>query len=150
MKLYDLQQAIAKFLTEDEVLVKHNCKVLAENKGDVLNEIQSIVDRLGCAALVLTPSFVAKGTNTKPPDGTATIVVQVFESPPLNRGKANRITALEAAERIAFILQCEWIKDANGNGIACPSLETIRLDSAQDILSCSVSFKVLTRLDGKI
>jgi hypothetical protein len=74
MKLHALQQAAADFLSADETLVKHNVKVLAENKGDILNQIDALVSQLGCMALVHAPGFVATGTDTAPPVGVATLV----------------------------------------------------------------------------
>ena len=144
MKLFALQQSIAETLKNDPVLIKHNCEVHAENKGDILNEILSLVAQLGCCALVHTPRLKGNATNSMRPTGMATAVVQVFEEPLFNRGKANRITALDAAERVAVALHRHTLPK-----IGVLVFDTIWGDAAGDTLSYSVTFNILLDLDGE-
>ena len=143
MKLHALQLAIAETLNRDAFLAQHNVAVLAENKGDVIKTVEAEVARLGCCALVLTPHFKSAATDTLRPLGNATAVVQVFESPLLNRGKANRATALDAAERVACALHRRALP-----GVGVLVFESLAGNAAGGTLDYAVAFTIKLDLDG--
>lgn len=141
MKLSTLQNAVAALLRDSEELVKNNVAVLAENKGDVFAEINLALAKLSCCALVLTPRFKSTATDSAFPVGYASVVVQVFEKPLLNRGKASRVTALDAAEIIIAFLHQREVKDTAGRHVTRLVCEELAAENAGDTLAINVHFK---------
>jgi hypothetical protein len=83
------------------LLAENNVACLSENKGDIADAIDQAIAKSGICAIVVTPLFRADSEASRSIVGTADIVIQVFETPTLNRTQANHITALDAAEYIA-------------------------------------------------
>ena len=104
MTLSNLQLAVVEVLSRDPWLVKRNATVLAEDKGNIIAYLQNNLAKLGVAVVVSTPRLAGDTPDSFIPTGNSDVVVSCFETPLLNRGVANRTTALNAAERVACVL----------------------------------------------
>ena len=113
MTLKQLQLEIAKALNADEALVQGGCRAFAEDTHDVVQEVAAQLQQAGGVALVvLTPSAEREGYS---PDGLPAridgLAVAAVEIPALNRLDPSRMTALQAAQRAAHLLDgrtLEW------------------------------------------
>lgn len=85
-------------------LAEAGFECLAENKGDIAAAVEAAVARSGACAMVATPSFKSESEASRSVVGTADVIVQVFETPAVNRARAGAISALDAAELIAAAL----------------------------------------------
>ena len=104
MTLSNLQLAVVEVLSRDPWLVKRNATVLAEDKGNIFAAIQTALQKMRLAVVVSTPRLAGDAPDSFIPTGNSDVVVSCFETPLLNRGVANRTTALNAAERVACVL----------------------------------------------
>ena len=113
MTLKQLQLEIAKALNADATLLNGGCKAFAEDTHDVVQEVAAQLQQDGGVALVvLTPSAEREGYS---PEGLPAridgLAVAAVEIPALNRLDPSRMTALQAAQRAAHLLDgrtLEW------------------------------------------
>ena len=113
MTLKQLQLEIAKALNADEALMQGGCKAFAEDTHDVVQEVAAQLQQAGGVALVvLTPSAERNGHSPKGlPARIDGLAVAAVEIPALNRLDPSRMTALQAAQRAAHLLDgrtLEW------------------------------------------
>ena len=98
--LVPLQSKIAEILRAREEIAKSPAiEVVEENKGDLNAQVAAAVSRLGIVVTVQTPGL---GVDPEHPRGVqATIVVEIQENVPINRGPSgSKRTWLELAEAI--------------------------------------------------
>lgn len=113
MTLKELQLEIAERLNADEALLRGGCRAFAEDAHDVVQEVATHLHEAGGVALVvLTPSAEREGFH---PDGLPAridgLAVAAVEIPAVNRLDPARLTALQAAQRVAGLLDgsdLEW------------------------------------------
>jgi hypothetical protein len=99
---------------------------LAENKGDIIAAIDSAIAQVGICALVVTPTFKADSEASRRIVGTIDVVVQVFETPAVNRTRAGYLTALDTAELIATTLN---LLQAGENTLVFRSIDTATVNN---------------------
>ena len=104
MTLPSLQVALLEVLARDPWLKKRDVAVLAEDKGNIIAEVDTKVQQLGLVAVITTPGLRGDAPDSPEATGNSDVYITCFENPLLNRNKANRTTALNAAERIACVL----------------------------------------------
>ena len=106
MTLKELQLEIAERLNADETLLRGGCRAFAEDSHDVVQEVATHLHEAGGVALVvLTPSAERNGCSPKGlPARIDGLAVAAVEVPALNRLDPSRMTALQAAQRAAHLL----------------------------------------------
>lgn len=104
--LSGIQSAVLDLLRSSSCarLAEAGFECLAENKGDIAAAVDAAVARVGACAMVATPSFKSESEASRAIVGTADVIVQVFETPAVNRSRAGFLTALDAAELVAAAL----------------------------------------------
>lgn len=105
--LLDLQDDVCEVLNADEYLAQGGCKAFAEDKANVFAEVEMQLDSLGAVAItVMTPVGKAQGSRKESgiPLEIPALVIQCQEAPALNREVPGHITALQAAQHIALVL----------------------------------------------
>lgn len=113
MNLSALQSAVSAALALDAQLVAASVVCLAQNKRDIVGEINERVAKIGICALALTPSHAAEGASSCGPFGTLSVAVRVIENPVVNRRRAVHLTAIDAAEHIGCILHMVSFSEAS-------------------------------------
>ncbi len=113
MTLKEVQLKIAERLNADETLLHGGCKAFAEDSHDVVQEVATHLHEAGGVALVvLTPSADREGFHPSGlPSRLDGLAVAAVEFPAVNRLDASRMTALQAAQRVAHLLDgrdLEW------------------------------------------
>ena len=113
MTLKELQLKIAESLNADETLLRGGCRAFAEDTHNVVQEVATHLQQAGGVALVvLTPSAERNGFSKKGlPARLDGVAVSAVEVPALNRLDPSRMTALQAAQRVAHLLDgrtLEW------------------------------------------
>ena len=141
MNLSTLQKTVAKLLKDCPVLVRHNVEPLAEDKGNIFADIKLALAKVSCCAVVLSPRFKSSATDAQKPLGAATLVVQIFEMPALNRGKANRLTALNAAEAVAVFLHHRPVVTVANKEVTRLVFDEFYTETAGGALAVNVVFK---------
>lgn len=123
MNLKELQLEIAERLNADETLAQGGCRAFAEDSHDVVLEVENHLRQAqGVSLVVLTPSAERNGCSPKGlPAALESLAVAAVEIPALNRLDLSHLTALQAAQRVAHLL--------DGRELAWRSL---RQDSAPD------------------
>lgn len=106
MTLKELQLKIAEALNADETLMQGGCRAFAEDSHDVVQEVATHLHEVGGVALVvLTPSADRNGCSPKGlPASIESLAVAAIEIPAVNRLDPSRMTALQAAQRVAHLL----------------------------------------------
>jgi hypothetical protein len=90
-------------IAQNEWLASRHVTAIPESRADAAAAIDAAYAMFGLSALVMTPSFVASGSQEDGQvPGNATVVVQVAEIPAINRASAGHATALAAAQRIGI------------------------------------------------
>lgn len=105
--LLEMQDDIATALNHDEWLVQGGCEAYAEDKSDTLQKLGIKLQETGGVAItILTPVGKAQGSRNVNgiPMELPAVVVQCQEVPVHNREVPGNITALQAAQHIAFVL----------------------------------------------
>lgn len=116
MKIKELQQQVADLLNGEETLVQGGCTALAEDAASIAYNVEKALNQGGVALVVVTPRFTRAGDGGGPGIPVdATIAVQCVEKPQLNREIPGHLTALDAAEAVAFAL--------DGDEVALESIE---------------------------
>ena len=113
MTLGELQLQIAAILNADETLRQGGCRAFAEDSHDVVLAVEKHLQQDGGVALVvLTPSAERNGCSPRGlPARLDGVAVSAVEIPALNRLDPTRMTALQAAQRAARLLDgrtLEW------------------------------------------
>ena len=138
--LLEYQIAIAAALNADETLRQGGCTALAEDSKDLLFEVARCVDEQGEVAIVVTtPEAERLGDD----DGAIAVEIPALEivcveKPGVNRTRDNAATALQAAQRVARVLDS-------------PELHFLRIRQESDdragTLSAIASFQTSATLD---
>jgi hypothetical protein len=102
--LSDLQTEITALIAADAALAAARLSAVAQNRKDVVGEVNERVAKIGICAIVITPKARADGAAACGPLVSIEAVVRVAEKPVVNRARAGHVTALDAAERIAVLL----------------------------------------------
>lgn len=139
--LLEYQLAIAAALNADETLRQGGCTALAEDSKDLLFEVARCVDEQGEVAIVVTtPEAERLGDDE---DGGIAVEIPALEivcveKPGVNRTRDNAATALQAAQRVARVLDS-------------PELHFLRIRQESDdragTLSAIASFQTSATLD---
>lgn len=141
MTLFEYQQSIADSLNADETLLQGGCEALAEDSLELLFRVACCVNEQGGVALVVTtPEAERLGD-----DEAGAIAVEIpaleivcVEKPGVNRTRDNAMTALQAAQRAAIVLDS-------------PELHFLRIRQESDenagTLSAIVTFQTSATLD---
>ncbi len=106
MTLIQFQTDLCEKLRSDPALVAGEVAVLAEDSKTIDYEVELAIGKAGIVAVAVTPNGVYAG---KTADGGIAIAlrglqVRINEMPVTNRGRANSMTALAAAQRVAALL----------------------------------------------
>lgn len=140
MNLQQLQNTVAEAVRRIPLLA--GLPILEEDKGNLVEELNAAVAKMKFAVVVGTATFSSEARSSKQITGTASVEIDVFEQPTLNRAKSNRPTAMCAAQEIARelnIIQC-------GDGV----LVFKSIDNAETIdeetICVPVKFSTLTTL----
>jgi len=142
MSFETIHSDICNVLEKDAFLLKNNVQVFQEDKGDVIATVKGAIMKLGICAVVAVPSAKAVSENSRNIVAMAEVMVQVVESPALNRGRANSCSAGIAARHIAAVLNLEKTKE--GNCIVFRDLSGAVLEGGN--VAYNVWFKVQTTL----
>lgn len=101
--LLNLQAAVVAAIMADPDLCKRSLSVLAEDKENVIDKINTAMAKLGVCAIVSTPDF-RNERQSGDPTGDCSLSISVLENVTLNRGKPGFLSATEAAEGIAILI----------------------------------------------
>lgn len=105
MKIKEFQQQIADALNGVESLIQGGCKAIAEDSLSVIADVeQQLQQAAGVAVVVTTPGLTRNGCAAGSIPCEARLAVKCIEIPALNRAQPGRLTALDAAEIVARIL----------------------------------------------
>lgn len=113
MTLKELQLEIAEALNGDEALAQGGCRAFAEDSHDVEQEVETKLHESGGVALVvLTPQGERAGgtPGSEIHIDLPRLTVAAVEIPALNRLDPAHLTALQAAQRAAFVLDSPEIE----------------------------------------
>lgn len=113
MNLKELQLEIAERLNADETLAQGGCRAFAEDSHDVVREVETKLHESGGVALVvLTPQGERAGgrPGSEIHIDLPRLTVAAVEIPALNRLDPAHLTALQAAQRTAFVLDAPGIE----------------------------------------
>ena len=109
MTLKEIQDELTDKLNADEALGQGGCAAASEDSLGLLAAINTqLMQRKGVAMVVGTPS--ATGMGAAPPGLPIPVVVDelavtCMEIPAINRNRPGAMTALQAAERAAWLLR---------------------------------------------
>jgi len=151
MTLANLQLAVVDVIATDRWIINNGIRVLAEDQGNIAAELDTALAKLGLAVVVYSPGIVGNAPSSPVPQGLCNIVVACYETPLLNRGKANRTTALNAAERVACRLTGLFtgMPARRGNRVfGPPSFVKLEFGGYDNKIFYTVHFQVLDALDG--
>jgi len=155
MTLVNMQHAICNALKRDPWQRKRNVEFFAEDKGNIIAAVKTKVAQMGLCAVVSTPGLNSDKPDSFTPVGLSNVVVTCFESPQLNRSKANRTTALNAAERIACVLAKALFNAHVKNPAVFGPPAFVKIESGMvgenerdAMLVYTVTFRVLAELTG--
>lgn len=104
--LLDLQSRVVAAIMADQQICTRGLVAIAEDKGNVVVELDAMKAKLGVCAMVSTPRF-SNERETGNPHGDAQLAISVLENVLLNRGATGALSALEAAEHIACLLHLD-------------------------------------------
>lgn len=113
VSITEIQKAIADKLNENTTFAEKGVEILIENSKDIRFEIESAIKKLGIVATVTTPTLRYGGNYATTGDTDLPAVpyweisemsVVVVETPQINRGRADYITALDAGLQISQTL----------------------------------------------
>lgn len=135
MTLISLQHDIASILAADEWLLIHHVSALAENIGDIEQEIAAAVGKTGIVAIIVTPEFKPESQDGTELAGTAALRIMFYEQPLINRSRAGYATALAAAE---YVMQLSL----NWPATTIEMLQQAPVDDDQGGLSVELSLQV--------
>ena len=113
MNLKELQLEIAEALNGDEALMQGGCRAFAEDSHDVEQEVETKLHESGGVALVvLTPQGERAGgtPGSEIHIDIPRLTVAAVEIPALNRLDPAHLTALQAAQRAAFVLDAPGLE----------------------------------------
>ena len=154
MTLHNLQLAILGVLASDPWMTLKKIETLAEDRGDVYTALKTAVSKIGLCVVVNTPGINCDQPDGFIPVGISNVVITCFESPLFTRGKANRTTALNAAERVACLLtgRVELI-GGHGEEFGVPSFVKIESgatggNATEALIFYNVHFRVRAALSG--
>ena len=114
MTIREIQKKVADALNGVEELVQGGCKAIAEDSNDVFFEVRQALEAGNVCIVVVTPKVTRSASGTE--DGIPVemqIAVQCAERPDLNRANADHLTALDAAEIVAYALDGEQFELAS-------------------------------------
>ena len=102
----EIQNAVRDILAKDETLLAAGIEALTMDDGALKAAIGKAhaLGGKGIVAIVSAPSFRPTSSAAKNAVGNVTMQVVVAENPMTNRAQAGHLHALQAAERIAWIL----------------------------------------------
>lgn len=144
MKLKLIQDRIVDAL-EQNAYFAGKTKIVAEDKGDVANQLQQSMMKTKCGVLVQTPGFSVTSNASKVMVGTAAIAVQTLERVFENRAH-NGPTAQDMAEVAAWSLN---MLPVEGVGVlVCRSISSEMLEGG--VLAYTVNFDVQTTLSDPL
>lgn len=104
MELLDIQKYTVETINADAILADAGVEAVPEDLGDAFEKVNAAVAEVGICALVQLPRFSPASSAAKNAVGNVTMQVVVAENPMTNRAQAGHLHALQAAERIAWIL----------------------------------------------
>jgi hypothetical protein len=100
--LLDFQISVAQRIGRIALIAQAGCLPVAENAGDMVQKIETQIDNLGLCCVVRTPAINLLG------DANAvqvqSLIIGFAEQPLVNRGRANAVSALDAASFAALDL----------------------------------------------
>jgi len=102
--LRQIQKFIVETINADDRLAAAGVHAVAEDKGDEFAEVDSALDETGLAVLVSVPTFAPDSTSAKASVGKTSVVCNVSEAVGINRSRAGWMDGLDAAERVAYLL----------------------------------------------
>lgn len=140
MTLHDKQLEICSTLDADELLRQGGCKAIAEDSLAIGADLKKqLLIIKGVAIVVMTPSVNRIGGSVPGfmPVQVPSLTVSCVEMPALNRSRAGAMTALQAAERVATLLD-----SAKCNAISI----TQSTDESTGSLSAAVVFSTTMML----
>lgn len=144
MKLKLIQDRVVEALNKTGYF-DGKTKIVAEDKGDVANQLQQSMMKTKCGVLVQTPGFSVTSNASKVMVGTAAIAVQTLERVLENRAH-NGPTAQDMAEVAAWSLN---MLPVEGVGVlVCKSISSEMLEGG--VLAYTVNFDVQTTLSDPL
>lgn len=103
--LYDLQKEIADACNAEAYLVQGGCVAFAEDEEDIMNKVDTqLAEVAGLSIVVSTPDAkVIGGGNGAIAMEIEELAIRVTETPALSRTSPGNLSALKAAQKIAFL-----------------------------------------------
>lgn len=138
MTVRAFQHQVVDILGEIEPLVQGGCKAIAEDSLEVISEVEAqLQTAAGVAVVVTTPEFKRNGCSAGAIPVDAVMAVKCIEQPATNRQQPGHLTALDAAERVAWELDGETF---NFTGISQTA------DARSGTVTASANFNVCISL----
>ena len=148
MSLETLQTEAFDRLSKCAALLKADCAVIEDNKGDIDAAIHSELSKLGLCAVVLEDGADNAGeTGGANPTLKAALTVMVYETPQANRRKANHLTVAAAARAVAAELHV-LPPLPSGHAVLKRITGTMQDPAVKGIVFRAVTFEILTQLKG--
>lgn len=135
------QATLVAAIMADTELVKGGLTAIAEDKGDIITQLNEMQGKLGVCAIVSTPSF-RNDNESGMPHGDGSVSISVLENVLLNRGKPEFLSSLEAAETIAVLLHSDL-------DLGLILVDINPLPPTNGVAGYEVTFKTRTTLERK-
>ncbi len=102
--LRQIQDFVVETINADETLSAAGVRAVPEDKGDSFDEVNAALASVGIGVLVSVPTFVPDSSSAKAAVGNTQIRCSVTEAVGINRSRAGWMDGLDAAERVAYLL----------------------------------------------
>ena len=104
MNAHDIKHAAREALASRAWILRKQVNMLADDAGNIAASINALLARLGIVAVVGTLSARATSSAGRTIVCQSKLVVTVYESPTLNRSRADHATCCELCEYVAGCL----------------------------------------------
>ena len=136
MNLQNLQDAITARIREIKLLA--GLPVLAEDKGNIIEDLQAEIAKTSFAVVVGGCRFTDTKPNSSLAIGSITITVSIFENPTFNRAAAKHVTLTEAAQ--AVVKELKLFNTGDGL-LTNPTIGDIQ-DLGEGVISTACNFEL--------
>lgn len=125
MNATEIKQAARDFLAKRKWILRKQVEVLADNDGDIPSKISATLAKLGICAIVGNLSAKASSGASRSIVCESQLVITIYETPSVNRARADHADAAALAEYIAGALNLSPLATAaNPQERALPAFTT--------------------------
>lgn len=141
-----IQENVAAVLSKCPWMVYHGVEVFPEDLKNLTNTLKAHIAKFGICAIVAIPSVRATSSASRVIVAESAFTVEIYETPLMNRDRANSATCTQAAEYIATALNLTPIDAGDGNTILPVFTDYTPVAISGGGILTTVSFKFQTTL----